>query len=62
MKNWEDDDDAKTKACTSEQDLKDAKLVCDHLNIPLHVVNFSREYWDKVFSYFQLNQLTEQHL
>lgn len=52
MKNWEDEDDAQTGDCTSEQDLKDAKLVCDHLNIPLHVVNFSREYWDKVFTYF----------
>ena len=52
MKNWEDDDDLNTKNCTSQQDLLDAQAVCDHLEIPLHTVNFSKQYWDNVFEYF----------
>lgn len=52
MKNWEDDDDINTKNCTSQQDLLDAQAVCDHLEIPLHTVNFSKQYWDNVFEYF----------
>ena len=29
-----------------------AQTVCDHLDIPLKTVNFSTEYWDRVFSHF----------
>lgn len=47
MKNWEDDDDETT--CTVEQDLADAKQVSAELGIPLHQVNFSREYKQQVF-------------
>ena len=47
MKNWEDDDDATT--CSAEQDLADAKQVCAELGIPLHQVNFAREYRQQVF-------------
>lgn len=50
MKNWEQDD--KDGYCAAAQDLADAQSVCDKLNIPLHSVNFSEEYWDRVFSYF----------
>ena len=50
MKNWEaDDNDA---YCTAEQDLSDAQAVCARLQIPLEVVNFSQEYWDRVFQLF----------
>lgn len=49
MKNWEED---KEEACTSEEDYRDALLVCDHLGIPLHSINFAREYWERVFKYF----------
>ena len=49
MKNWEEDDDSQ---CTAEEDYKDALSVCDHLDLPLHSVNFSKEYWDGVFQYF----------
>jgi tRNA-specific 2-thiouridylase len=49
MKNWEDDDNATT--CTAEQDLADAKQVCAELGIPLHQVNFSREYRQQVFEH-----------
>lgn len=50
MKNWEEDDT--DEYCTAEQDLSDAQSVCDTLQIPLHTVNFSSEYWDRVFEYF----------
>jgi tRNA-specific 2-thiouridylase len=48
MTNWEDNDGY----CTSAEDLQDARKVCDQLEIPLHHVNFAREYRDRVFSYF----------
>jgi len=49
MKNWEDDDG---KICSSAEDYNDALQVCEILGLPLHSVNFSHEYWDKVFAYF----------
>jgi len=49
MKNWEGNDD---EYCTAEEDYKDALAVCDHLGLPLRSVNFSQEYWDKVFQHF----------
>ncbi len=51
MKNWEGDDD---EFCTAEEDYKDALAICDQLNIPLHSVNFSKEYWERVFQHFLL--------
>ena len=48
MTNWEDDDGY----CTAAEDLQDARLVCEQLDIPLHHVNFSRQYRDQVFEYF----------
>jgi len=50
MKNWEEDDSE--EYCTATEDLKDAQSVCDQLGIPLHTVNFSAEYWDRVFEHF----------
>jgi tRNA-specific 2-thiouridylase len=50
MKNWEEDDTV--EHCGAEEDLKMARAVCDHLGIVLRTVNFSSEYWDRVFSYF----------
>ncbi|KTD22301.1 tRNA (5-methylaminomethyl-2-thiouridylate)-methyltransferase [Legionella lansingensis] len=50
MKNWEQDDT--NGYCAAADDLADAQAVCDRLRIPLHAVNFSREYWDRVFAYF----------
>lgn len=49
MKNWEEED---TGHCTAAEDAIDALGVCEQLNIPLDAVNFSKEYWDNVFSYF----------
>lgn len=50
MKNWEEDDP--DFVCTAEEDYRDALLVCEQLDLPLHSVNFAREYWDNVFTYF----------
>ncbi|MFK7815340.1 MAG: tRNA 2-thiouridine(34) synthase MnmA [Gammaproteobacteria bacterium] len=50
MKNWEEDDDE--KYCSASVDLADAQSICDQIGIPLHTVNFSSEYWDRVFEYF----------
>src|SRR3972149_5319925 len=50
MKNWEEDDAA--GRCGAEEDLKMARAVCDRIGIPLRTVNFSSEYWERVFSYF----------
>lgn len=38
--------------CTQEEDYNDAKKVCDKLGIKLHRINFVKEYWDYVFTYF----------
>ena len=38
--------------CPQEEDYNDAKAVCDKLGIPLHRVDFIKEYWDDVFTYF----------
>jgi tRNA-specific 2-thiouridylase len=50
MKNWEEDDEA--GYCPAAEDLADARAVAKKLGIPLHTVNFSTEYWDRVFAYF----------
>ena len=48
MTNWEDDDGY----CTAAADLQDARQICEQLQIPLHQVNFAREYRERVFKYF----------
>ena len=50
MKNWEQDDDQ--EYCAAAVDLADAQQVCEHLGITLHSVNFSDQYWDRVFQHF----------
>ncbi len=50
MKNWEEDDAG--GHCAAAEDLADARAVADHLGIPLHTINFSAEYWARVFEYF----------
>ena len=50
MKNWEEQDDNGT--CTAETDWRDVRDVCDRIGIPYYSVNFAKEYWDRVFSYF----------
>jgi len=50
MKNWEQDDE--DDYCAAAEDLIDAQQVCDKLKIKLHSVNFSDQYWDRVFKHF----------
>jgi len=50
MKNWDEDDDE--DYCAAEQDLADARNVAAWLDIELHTVSFSSEYWTRVFSHF----------
>jgi tRNA-specific 2-thiouridylase len=50
MKNWEEDD--QDDYCAAAEDLADAQAVADLLGIELHTVNFSSEYWDRVFTHF----------
>ncbi|MDO5568930.1 MAG: tRNA 2-thiouridine(34) synthase MnmA [bacterium] len=38
--------------CPQERDYNDAVDVCKKLDIPLHRVDFVKEYWDYVFMYF----------
>jgi tRNA-specific 2-thiouridylase len=47
MKNWEDDDT--DEYCSSRQDLIDVMSVADTLGIEVEVVNFAREYKERVF-------------
>ena len=48
MRNWEDQDGT----CPAEQDYEDVRRVSEALDIPYYTVNFTREYQDRVFSYF----------
>ena len=50
MKNWEDDDD--DEYCSSRQDLIDVMSVADTIGIDVEVVNFAKEYRERVFSIF----------
>ncbi|MCL1633666.1 tRNA 2-thiouridine(34) synthase MnmA [Luteimonas sp. SX5] len=49
MQNWADDGSGD---CRAEDDRKDAVAVCGRLGLPIHFRDFSREYWDGVFSHF----------
>ncbi len=51
MKNWEEGTD-QSGPCTAESDWRDVREVCERIGIPYYSVNFAREYWDRVFSYF----------
>ena len=47
MTNWEDDG-----YCDTARDYHDARAVCTALGVPLHRVNFAREYREQVFAHF----------
>jgi len=48
MTNWDEED----SYCTAADDYQDARKACQHLGIPLHRVNFAKEYYDQVFEHF----------
>ena len=50
MVNWEEDDE--DGVCTSAQDYEDVKRVCTKIGIPYYTVNYSKQYYEKVFEYF----------
>lgn len=50
MKNW--DEKNEEGVCTAEEDYEDVRRVCDQIGIRYYTVNFVREYWDRVFTYF----------
>lgn len=60
MRNWDTslngdylgNPDLNNNICPQEQDYNDALKVCEKINIPLYRVDFVKEYWDYVFSYF----------
>ena len=60
MRNWDsslnndilgnptNDDDV----CPQEKDYQDAQAVASHLGLEIRRVDFIKEYWDQVFTYF----------
>lgn len=50
MKNWDDTDE--NGFCTAEEDFEDAVAVCNQIGIPYYSINFEKEYYDRVFTYF----------
>ncbi|SDH57826.1 tRNA (5-methylaminomethyl-2-thiouridylate)-methyltransferase [Alteribacillus persepolensis] len=50
MKNWDDTDEF--GVCTATEDYDDVIKVCNQLDIPYYAVNFEKEYWNHVFTYF----------
>ena len=60
MRNWDSttnndvlgNPDVDNEICPQEEDYLDAELVAKKLDIPLYRVDFIKEYWDNVFTYF----------
>ncbi|MEG1495047.1 MAG: tRNA 2-thiouridine(34) synthase MnmA [Bacilli bacterium] len=60
MRNWDTsingdilgNPDINNDICPQEQDYNDALEVCKKLDIPLYRIDFVKEYWDNVFTYF----------
>ncbi|MEA4826258.1 MAG: tRNA 2-thiouridine(34) synthase MnmA [Clostridium sp.] len=50
MKNWDEEDEDGN--CTATDDYEDVVMVCNQIGIPYYSVNFTKEYWDRVFTYF----------
>lgn len=50
MRNWRETDDS--GCCTADSDFQDVREVCDTLSIPYYSVDFSAEYYDRVFKLF----------
>ena len=60
MRNWDTsingdflgNPDLNNNICPQEMDYNDALKVCEKLKIKLHRIDFVKEYWDYVFTYF----------
>ena len=60
MRNWDStinndylgNPDLNNDICPQEKDYNDALAVCEKIGIPLHRVDYVKEYWNNVFTYF----------
>ena len=50
MHNWQESDD--NGCCTAEQDFTDVRRVCSSIGIPYYSVDFSKDYYNRVFAHF----------
>ncbi len=50
MRNWKETDEM--GCCTADEDFSDVKDVCNKIGIPYYSIDFSEEYYDRVFSHF----------
>ncbi|MCO7175628.1 tRNA 2-thiouridine(34) synthase MnmA [Sporolactobacillus kofuensis] len=50
MKNWDDTDE--NGVCTATEDYEDVVRVSNQIGIPYYAVNFEKQYWERVFTYF----------
>lgn len=50
MCNWRETDES--GCCTADEDWQDVRSVCDSIDIPYYSIDFSEEYYDKVFKLF----------
>lgn len=50
MRNWRETDEM--GCCTADEDFQDVKDVCNKIGIPYYSVDFSEEYYDRVFKFF----------
>jgi len=50
MKNWDEEDE--NGVCPAEEDYEDVRRVCAQMGIPYYIVNFEKQYWNRVFTYF----------
>jgi tRNA-specific 2-thiouridylase len=48
MKNWDPLDESGT-CLTGDAEAKDARFICQNLDIEFHEVSFIKEYWNDVF-------------
>ena len=51
MRNWNTLDE-NFPSCEIDADEEDAKNVCKRLEIPFIAVDFSKNYWNKIFRFF----------
>ncbi len=60
MRNWDEADE--NGVCTADEDYNYVIQICNELDIPYYTVNFVKEYWDRVFTYFLDELKKEEHL
>ncbi len=51
LKIWLEDELAHLGTCPWQEDLSYVQAVCDQLKVPLEVISFQKEYWERVVAY-----------